>query len=106
MLAALLRQEPPAVGPEQLQAKVSLGKSMSGSCLQVCLKLLRQTERFKGDVKLDLPREEFGGVRAFAGVMLSKPLFEVSCVAAVELIRMRDTLENIGVKHIILPFIP
>ena len=64
--------------------------------------MLGESYRFKGRVELDLPRCVFRGVRAFARIMFGHAVLEISRMPAIELLRLRDALEDIGIEHGVL----
>ncbi|SPE60116.1 hypothetical protein SBV1_370100 [Verrucomicrobia bacterium] len=81
------------------QATMAFGEGVAGAAFQREFELLRKLQRFEGRIELDLPRNIFRGVRAFPGVVIEKPLPEVSAVAAIELRGIGRTLEDVSVEH-------
>jgi len=72
---------------------------MAGATLQVLLEMLGKVQGFEGRVELDSPRCVFGCVEASARIVFSEPVLQISRVATIDLLRLRDALENVGVEH-------
>ncbi|MEJ0088785.1 MAG: hypothetical protein WDM80_03395 [Limisphaerales bacterium] len=82
-----------------LCAQVAFRKGMARTGFQITLKVPRQLHRFEGCIEFYFPRHEFGSVFAFARIMFSQPLLQVSRVPAIKLLWVGNALEDIGVKH-------
>src|ERR1035437_5570594 len=61
--------------------------------------MLGEFQGFEGREELDSPRCVFGCVEALAGIVLSKSLLEIGRMATIDLLWLRNALENVGVEH-------
>jgi len=82
-----------------LQTQMAPGEGVAGTALQVSFKLPGQIHGFKGGIEFHLPRSELGGVFAVAGMVFRPPPFQVCRVTAISLLRLRNALQDVGVKH-------
>src|ERR1035437_3502753 len=61
--------------------------------------MLGEFQGFEGREELDSPRCVFGCVEALACIVLSKSLLEIGRMATIDLLWLRNALENVGVEH-------
>ena len=61
--------------------------------------MLGEFQGFEGREELDSPRCVFGCVEALACIVLSKSLLEIDRMATIDLLWLRNALENVGVEH-------
>jgi len=95
----VVRQAPQAIS--NAQSKVAFCKRMVGTALQVSLKALSQLQGRECGVELDSPRLVFGRRQALARIVLSEAFLQVNSVTAIILVCVNDTLENVGVEHLL-----
>ena len=80
--------------------EVPLCEYMTGAAFQIPLEMLSLFDGFKRDIHLDSPRDEPRCVRALSSIMVRESLTEIGGVTDVTLLRMTQTLDYVGVEHV------
>ena len=75
-------------------------KGVTGTALEITLEVLSLFNRLERHINLDLPRQKFGCVWTFCGIMIGKTLAEVRRMADVTPLRMIQALDYVCVEHV------